>query len=60
MPGPAKELKVSAGQRSSDTIGEFAHKQLSVHSLRLGQAEFRQMPACVVQDPSHEGRSFDG
>jgi predicted aspartyl protease len=60
MPGQAKELMVSAGQRSSDTIGEFAHRQLSLHSLRLGQAEFRQTPACVVQDPSHEGRGFDG
>jgi predicted aspartyl protease len=60
MPGPAKELMVSAGQRSSDTIGEFARRQLSLHSLRLGQAEFRQTPACVVNDPSHEGRGFDG
>jgi predicted aspartyl protease len=60
MPGPAKELKVSAGQRSSDAIGEFARRQLSLHSLKLGQAEFRQTPACVVQDPSHEGRGFDG
>jgi hypothetical protein len=60
MPGPVKELKVSAGQRSSDAIGEFARRQLTPHSLRLGLAEFRQTPACVVQDPSHEGRVFDG
>jgi predicted aspartyl protease len=60
MPGPAKEVKINAGQRPSDTIGEFVHKQLSLHSLKLGQAEFRQPPACVVQDASREGRAFDG
>jgi predicted aspartyl protease len=60
MPGSVKELEVSARQRPSNTIGEFARKQLSLHSLRLGQAEFRQTLACVVHDPSHEGRGFDG
>jgi len=60
MPGPVKELKVSEGRRSSDAIGEFARRQLSLHSLRLGQAEFGQTPACVVQDPNHNGRGFDG
>jgi predicted aspartyl protease len=60
MPGWAKVVKVSARPRTADTIGEFAHEQLSVHRLRLGRAEFRQTPVCVVQDPTHESRGFDG
>jgi hypothetical protein len=60
MQGPVKQVKVSAGQLPPDKIGEFVHKQASLQSFKLGQAEFRQPPACVVQDTSHEGRGFDG
>ena len=60
-PGTVNKLKVSAGQRAPDTIGEFARKQVSLQRLKLGQAEFRQTPACVVvQDPTHERPAFDG
>jgi predicted aspartyl protease len=60
MPGPVKEVKISTEQRPPDRIGDFVHKQVSLHSLKLGQAEFLLPPACVVQDASHVGRAFDG
>jgi len=58
--GPVSDLKVSAVQRRPDTIGDFDRKQVSVHSLKLGKAEFRQEPAFVVPDGSHAGQAFDG
>ena len=58
--GPVKEVKVSAGKLPTDKIGEFVQKQASLNSFKLGQAEFQQPPACVVQDARHEGRGFDG
>jgi predicted aspartyl protease len=60
MPGPVADLKISAVQRPPDTIGEFERKQMRLHSLRLGTAEFGQEPAFVVSDSSHAGRAFDG
>ena len=55
--GAVKELKVSTKPPSAHSIGEFARKQVSLQSFKLGQTEFKQTPADVVQDPSH---SFDG
>jgi predicted aspartyl protease len=59
-PGPVSDLKISAVQRRPDTIGDFDRKQVSLHSLKLGKAEFRQEPAFVVPEGSHPGQAFDG
>jgi predicted aspartyl protease len=59
-PGPVSDLKISAVQRRPDTIGDFDRKQVSLHSLKLGKAEFRQEPAFVVPEGSHAGQAFDG
>lgn len=58
--GPVSDLKVSAVQRRPDTIGDFDRKQVSLHSLKLGNAEFGKEPAFVVPDGSHAGQAFDG
>ena len=54
---PAKELKVSAKPGTPKNIGECVRRQVSLQSLRLGQTEFSQTPADVVQDAGHD---FDG
>jgi predicted aspartyl protease len=60
MAGKVTDLKISTVQRPPDKIGEFERKQVSLHSLRLGKAEFGQEPAFVVPDGSHDARAFDG
>jgi len=60
MPGTVWDLKVNAVQQRSDSIGEAHGKQVKLHSLRLGTAQFVQEPAFVVPDGSHEGHPFDG
>lgn len=54
------DLRISAVRQFSDTIGESERKQVKLHSLRLGVAEFGQEPAFVVPDASHGGHPFDG
>lgn len=56
----ASGVRVSAVQQSSGTIGESERKQVKLHSLRLGTAEFSQEPAFLVPDGSHGGHPFDG
>lgn len=60
MPKPAAALEVSAVQQSSKAIGDFEHNQVQLHSLRLGEAEFGQEPAFVVENGSDGVRDFDG
>ncbi len=60
MPGTVSDLKISAVQRSSDTIGESESKQVKLRSLKLGTAEFGQEPAFVIPDASRGGHPFDG
>jgi predicted aspartyl protease len=59
-PGPVSDLKISAVQRRPDMIGDFDRKQVRLHSLKLGKAEFGQEPAFVVPGGSHAGQAFDG
>jgi predicted aspartyl protease len=59
-PGPISDLKISAVQRRPDMIGDFDRKQVRLHSLKLGKAEFGQEPAFVVPGGSHAGQAFDG
>jgi predicted aspartyl protease len=59
-PGAVSDLRISAVQRSSDTIGESESKRVKLHSLKLGSAEFGQEPAFVVPDGSHGSHPFDG
>jgi predicted aspartyl protease len=59
-PGAVSDLRISAVQQFSDTIGESERKPVKLHSLRLGSAEFGQEPAFVVPDGSHGGHPFDG
>jgi predicted aspartyl protease len=57
---PASPVKVSADQRSANMIGEFERKQVRLHSLRLGQAEFLQEPAFLVRTRGDATVDFDG
>jgi predicted aspartyl protease len=59
-PGSVSELKISAVKRSSNLIGEFERKQVWLHSLRFGRADFGQQPAFLVQDRNNAGQDFDG
>jgi predicted aspartyl protease len=59
-PGAVSDLKVSAVQQSSESIGEAERKQVKLRSLKLGTAEFVQEPAFLVPDSSHGGHGFDG
>ena len=60
MPRSVSGLKISAVQRSTNLNGDFERKQVWLHSLRLGEAEFGQEPAFVVHDRQDAGRDFDG
>jgi predicted aspartyl protease len=59
-PGAISDVRVSAVQQSSGTIGESERKQVKLHSLRLGTTEFAQEPAFLVPDGSNGGHPFDG
>jgi predicted aspartyl protease len=59
-PGAISDVRVSAVQQSSRTIGESESKQVKLRSLRLGAAEFVQENAFLVPDGSHGGHPFDG
>jgi predicted aspartyl protease len=54
------DVKITAPPRVPDKIGEFQRKQVTLHSLKLGSAEFKQEPAYVVPDGNHSGEAFDG
>ena len=58
--GPVAGLKVSTAERSPENIGEVDHKQVQVHSLRLGETEFGKESFSVVSDGRPAGYSFDG
>jgi predicted aspartyl protease len=60
MPKSVSGVVISAVKRSTNLNGNFERKQVWLHSLRLGEAEFGQEPAFVVQDRSDTGRDFDG
>jgi len=57
---PATGLKVSTAQRSSESIGEFDHKEGTLHSLRLGEIEFGKERFSAVSEGRPPGYSFDG
>ncbi len=59
-PGAVSDVRVSAVQQSSGTIGESERRAVKLHSLRLGSAEFAQETAFLVPDGSHGGHPFDG
>jgi predicted aspartyl protease len=59
-PSVASPVRISAVQQSSHTMGEFAGKTVWLHSLRLGQAEFRREPAVLVQSRPETADDFDG
>jgi predicted aspartyl protease len=60
MPRSVSGLGIRAVKRSTNLNGNFERKQVWLHSLRLGEAEFGQEPAFVVHDRSDAGRDFDG
>ena len=53
-PRPISPLKVSAA------IGDAERKQVWLHSVRLGEAQFGQEPAFVVQSRTDGNHDFDG
>jgi predicted aspartyl protease len=59
-PGAASPVRINAVQQSSKTMGEFAGKTVRLHSLRLGQAEFRREPAVLVPNRPETTDDFDG
>jgi predicted aspartyl protease len=60
MPRSVSSVPVSAVKRSTSLNGNFERKQVWLHSLKLGEAEFAQEPAFVVRDRIDGGRDFDG
>jgi predicted aspartyl protease len=58
--GAVSDVRVSAVQQSSGTIGEAERREVKLHSLRLGASEFAQEPAFLVPDGSQGGHPFDG
>ena len=59
-PGRCRVCRPAAVKRSTNLNGNFERKQVWLHSLKLGAAEFGQEPAFVVHDRSDTGRDFDG
>jgi hypothetical protein len=59
-PTSASPVKISAVQHSTNMIGEFERKQVSLRSLRLGLTEFRQEPAFLVHARGDGTEDFDG
>ncbi len=59
-PSSVSGLKISAVQRSTNMSGQFERKQVWLRSLKVGEAEFGQEPAFLVQDGSQAGHGFDG
>jgi predicted aspartyl protease len=57
---PGFVLKTSAVQRPAKPIGDFERKQVRLRSLRLGETEFGQEPAFVVQNRNGGEQDFDG
>lgn len=57
---PMSVSPVSAVEHSSNMIGEFERKQVVLSSLRLGETEFRQQPAFLVQSRGDGTLDFDG
>jgi predicted aspartyl protease len=60
MPKSVSSVPISGVQRSTSLTGNFERKQVWLHSLKLGEAEFAQEPAFVVRDHIDAGRDFDG
>ena len=59
-PGAGSPVRISAVLQSSNTMGEFAGKTVWLHSLMLGQAEFRREPAVLVHSRPETNDDFDG
>jgi Aspartyl protease len=57
---PLSLSPVSAVEHSSNRMGQFERKQVMLSSLRLGQTEFRQQPAFLVQSRGDGTADFDG
>jgi predicted aspartyl protease len=60
MPSSVTGLKINAVARSSNLNGDFERRQVQLHSLRLGEAEFGHSPAFMVHNLGGAGRGFDG
>jgi predicted aspartyl protease len=53
-------VKISAIQPAFNTFGEVEGKQVLLHSLRLGQADFRREPALLAHGRVEGIEDFDG
>lgn len=60
MPRSVSGQSTGVVKRSTNLNGNFERKQVCLHSLKLGEAEFGHEPAFVVRDRSDTGRDFDG
>jgi len=60
MPRSVSGQSIGVVKRSTNLNGNFERKQVWLHSLKLGEAEFGYEPAFVVRDRSDTGRDFDG
>ncbi len=60
VPKSVAGLKIDAVQRSTNLMGEFERKQVWLHSLRFGEAEFGQEPAFLVHNRNDAVQGFDG
>ncbi len=59
-PRPISPLKISAVPRPPGNIGEAERKQVWLHSLRLGEAQFGHEAAFMVRSRTDGNHDFDG
>ena len=56
----AADRTVAATQGRPRDIGQFAHRQVTLPSLRLGSAEFARQPLSIVSGGATPDQTFDG
>jgi predicted aspartyl protease len=60
IPRSVSGQSIGVVKQSTNLNGNFERKQVWLHSLKLGGAEFSHETAFVVHDRSDTGRDFDG
>jgi predicted aspartyl protease len=60
MPRSVSGHSIGPVKQSTNLKGNVELKQVWLHSVKLGEAEFGQEPAFIIQDRTDAGRDFDG
>ena len=59
-PAMVSRVNATAVQQSSSRMGEFERKPVQLRNLTFGQADLREQPALLVQNPWQGTEDFDG